>query len=515
MKPQPKEDIMGNFLNAFEDTSTFGYTENGAVTFTSTLNHNLDFFAMASAKRGDPDGAVCLFNEAYNENPKLAILNVFYCRDVRGGQGERNIFRQCLSHIDHKYLSDRKFLELIPEYGRWDDLFDLMYKFSTNIEITSAITDIVYHQIQKDLKSEHPSLCAKWFPLANSVSNPTRKEIAIMLCKAFGWSEREARKKIVPLRKKIHIIEQDLTTKNITMPLENIPSRAFQKYRGALNRIIPDKLREFLELVSKGEAKINANCIYPYEIVAKIRQEIRESGWYGSTGCGDQTVLTALCESWKALPEYTSRGNILTVVDVSGSMFQQIASGSSAQAIDVSTSLGIYTAEHNTGMFKDCYISFSERPKLLKLHPEKTLVEKLHYIWNTEMGFDTNFVAVFNTILNAMRKHNLPKEDCPSTVLVISDMEFNSVGNGCTNFEQIKDMYERSGYDMPQMVFWNVMSRGRNVPVRKDQSGTILLSGLSPVVLKFVSDNETTPEKFMMEILLSERYKSIREVLEY
>lgn len=515
MKTQLKEDIMGAFLNSFEEASTFGLTENGALTFTSTLNHNLDFFSMASAKRGDPSGAVHLFTEAYNEDPKLAILNAFYCRDVRGGQGERNIFRGCLFHVDQKYLSNPKFLELIPEYGRWDDLFDLVHKYSTNIGITNAIVDIVYHQIQKDLVSSHPSLCAKWFPLANSVSSPERKNTARMLCRSLGWSERDARKRIVSIRKKIHLIEQDLTERNITMPLENVPSRAFQKYKNAFMRIIPEKFQEFIERVAEGKAKINANCIYPYEIVAELRNEIRGSSWFETRRNGDPTILATLCESWKSLPEYSAKGNVLTVVDVSGSMFQQISPGSSAQAIDVSTSLGIYTAEHNSGIFKDHYISFSARPKLLKLNPNMNLAQKLEYVWNTEVGYDTNFAAVFTTILDAMRRNNLPKEECPSTILVISDMEFNRVGDGHTNFEYIKDQYKRAGYDLPQLVFWNVMSRGLNVPVRKDQNGTILLSGVSPSVLRFISDSDITPEKFMMDVLFSERYRPVREVLGY
>ena len=182
-------------------------------------------------------------------------------------------------------------------------------------------------------------------------------------------------------------------------------------------------------------------------------------------------------------------------------------------AIDVSTSLGIYCAEHNTGLFKNHYISFSESPKLIELNPNKLLVEKLNYIYSTEMGFDTNFEKVFDIILKAMTRNNLPKEECPSIVIAISDMEFNSVGCGRTNFDVIKEKYQNAGYEMPQLVFWNVASRGSNVPVRKDENGVVLVSGLSPSIIKFISEGEINPEKFMYNVLLSERYRPVLEVL--
>ena len=181
-------------------------------------------------------------------------------------------------------------------------------------------------------------------------------------------------------------------------------------------------------------------------------------------------------------------------------------------AIDVSTSLGLYCAQHNEGPFKNHYISFSDNPKLLKINPERSLAENLLYVLSTDVGYGTNFEKVFQTILNGMVDNHLPKEECPSIVLAISDMEFNCV-DAYTNFESIKNMYSRAGYDVPQLVFWNVASRGRNVPVRKDENGVVLVSGLSPSILKFISEGEINPEKFMMNVLLSERYHPVIEAI--
>ena len=114
-----------------------------------------------------------------------------------------------------------------------------------------------------------------------------------------------------------------------------------------------------------------------------------------------------------------------------------------------------------------------------------------------------------------MKRNNLPKEECPEVILAISDMEFNVASENKTNFESIKKMYSDAGYEVPQVVFWNVMSRKRNVPVRRDENGVVLVSGLSPIILKFISDGKIDPEKFMTNVLFSKRYKPIREVLGY
>ena len=515
-------------LEGIEEETTFGFTENGAITYTSTLNNNLDFFAMASAKRDTPEDAVRLFIAAYQEDPATAILNLFYCRDVRGGQGERNIFRLCLGEIDRNYLENEEFLKLIPEYGRWDDLMMLLLKFGGREKVSKVIAKIVADQISKDLRSEYPSLCAKWIPLGNCVSNKDKKIVAKTLVNILGMSEKNWRKIITPIRQKLNLVETKLTERDYSsIEYDKLPSRAFNKYKTAFFKNDEERIKEFLAAVSRGEKKLNANCIYPYEIVSQIRQKLRIDYYSGHSsslfGRISPSDLTTYTEMWKALPEFNLKGNVLTVVDVSGSMFTKISSSSNAEAIDVSTSLGIYTSEHNTGIFKNHYISFSEEPKLISLHPNFTIIDKLKYIYTTDAGLNTNVQAVFDCILNAMRNKDVPKEECPSVILIISDMEFDCIEHsayyshgrrsGGTNYEEIRHKYSQYGYDMPQLVFWNVMSRHDNVPVRRDQNGVVLISGMSPAILRFISDGDINPEKFMFNVLYSERYLPVRRVI--
>ena len=507
---------MSSFLNAFEAESTVGTTENGAVTFTSTLNHNLDFFGLASAKRANPGEAVSLFVDAYHENPVTALLNLFYLRDVRGGQGERDIFRFCLEKVDVKFMKNEGFLKLIPEYGRWDDLIMMISRFSTNIDVVSAVVKIIKEQLDLDSKSEHPSLLAKWIPLANSVSNMERRGIAHALPKFLGTNEKGLRKIIVPIRTKLKITERYMTEG--TYPLieyAKISSRCGYIHRAAFLKHDNERYTNHLADLAAGKTKINSGTLYPYEIIYRLRELLRFGAhpyFYNEKNIDiNDPEIVSLIEMWKALPEFFTKGNVLPVVDVSGSMFTPVSFGK-AMAIDVSTSLGIYCAQHNTGMFKDHYISFSESPMLIKLNPEKSLAENLQYILSKEVGYDTNFHKVFKVILKSMVRNNLPKEECPSIILAISDMEFNQVDND-TNFERIKTMYSEAGYEMPQLVFWNVMSRGRNVPVRKNEKGVVLVSGMSPSILRFITEGDVNPEKFMLNVLLSERYHPVLEAI--
>ena len=111
------------FLQAVAQETNRTRTENGAVAYSTTANAVLDFFALGGAKRENPDEAVKLFKEAFKADKLLAVRTLFYIRDIRKGQGERDIFRSCLAWL---YTNQRGYFQQvikhIPEYGRWDDL---------------------------------------------------------------------------------------------------------------------------------------------------------------------------------------------------------------------------------------------------------------------------------------------------------------------------------------------------------------------------------------------------------
>ena len=117
--------MANTLLHALQTRNTT--TENGMVTNSSSLNLCVDLFFTIGAMRGqDKTRLISNFSKAFNENPLTALRILFWVRDVRGGAGERQIFRDILEYlaVNHtKVLS--KNLAHVSEYGRWDDLLVL------------------------------------------------------------------------------------------------------------------------------------------------------------------------------------------------------------------------------------------------------------------------------------------------------------------------------------------------------------------------------------------------------
>ena len=120
-------------------------------------------------------------------------------------------------------------------------------------------------------------------------------------------------------------------------------------------------------------------------------------------------------------------------------------------------------------------------------------------------------MLLFELILNQAIKHSVSPEDMPSKILIMSDMEFNQASTHSESaIQMIRRMYDESGYSLPQVIFWNIQSRNKNFPVRHNESGTALISGLSPSIVKSVlGGKEMTPVSIMNETINSERYSII------
>jgi hypothetical protein len=198
--------------------------------------------------------------------------------------------------------------------------------------------------------------------------------------------------------------------------------------------------------------------------------------------------------------------NAIAVIDTSGSMYW----GGKPTPASVALSLGIYFAERNKGAFKNHFIEFSARPQLIEIKG-KTFADKLRYLASFNEVANTNIEAVFDLILRAAVNNKVPQSELPSKLYLISDMEFDmAVDNAsATNFENAKAKFERAGYKLPDIVFWNVASRNKQQPVTKNDNGVVLVSGCTPRLFSMVASGEMNPLVFMMEVVESERYAKI------
>lgn len=482
--------MSNTLLNSMRKTASLGRTENGALTYTTTLNSVLDFFGMGGSlrQRGEQD-IENLFVKAVNEDPLLAMKCLFHVRNCRGGAGERRTFRVILRYLANNY-SDlvRKNLSNIVHYGRFDDLFVLV---GTKLEkdaftFAQATLDADWKAYQK---GETISLAAKWAPSVNASSKAT-KALARKFCAFIGKTEKQYRQALSALRKYSNVLEVTISAKEWDgIDYSKLPSKAGLNYRKAFMKHDPIGYQKFIDRVKKGEAKINASTLFPYEIVEKV------SSYWSASKDDDETIDIL----WDALPDYMEdkSRNMLVVADVSGSM--------SGRPMDTSISLAIYTAERNTGPFGGYFITYSERPTLQKV-VGKTIREKVRNLQSTA-AYSTNLQSAFTMVLDHAVKNRVSEDEMPRQIIVITDVEFNSAQNGQTNLDAIRTKYRNAGYEMPQLVFWNVNSRQNNCPAQANDKGVLLVSGSSPSVFKtLLSGISYTPVDQMLETLNSPMY---------
>ena len=373
-----------NFLDALKEEANKTLTENGAVTYRSSGSECVDLFGSIGALRSANDeDIVRRFIKAWTEDRDIAMKILFYARDIRGGLGERRVFRVIFSALAAlEPESVRKNIALIPEYGRWDDLLELL---GTPCEADALA--FIKEQLTADLAAleagEPVSLMAKWLPSVNASSEETKKQAQIIAA-AMGMNSAQYRKALSALRAEIKILENNLREKDYTFDYSKQPSKAMFKYRKAFNRNDGERYSEYLNSVEKGEATIHTGTLLPYELV---RSAMTTS---------DTKERKSLDVTWKALEDFTDGRNALVVIDGSGSMY----GFGNPRPCDVALSLGIYFAERNTGLFHDHFITFSTNPKLVEIKG-KDLTERVRYCKSFNEVADTNIQKVFELILTA------------------------------------------------------------------------------------------------------------------
>lgn len=494
---------MSALLSGMKDATNKAITENGAVARATTNSETLDFFSQGGAMRGKESKALDLFIRAYAENKDIALKTMFYFRDIRGGQGQRQAFRVQLTYLANNHTEVlRPLLSLVPEYGRWDDLYSV---FGTAL-IGEAI-QIIKFQLKEDIanmkKKESVSLLCKWLKSENSSSSET-KRFAKMTRKELGYTSREYRKLLSHMRNYIDVVERKACAKKWgDIDYSKVPSNAMMKYRKAFYKHDEVGITKYIDQVKSGEKKINSSVLYPHEIVGKFMH----NGNSLNAEMGD--------EMWKALPNYIGdkEENSIAVSDVSGSM--------NGTPMEVSIALGIYLAERAKGPYKDHFITFSANPTIQKIIGAD-IKQKTQFLRQSDWGYNTSIEKVFDLILNVAIKYELPKSEMLDKLYVISDMEFDSAMSNDggifgrstsiseTLFQNIRSKFKLHGYEMPELVFWNVNARNKQFPMSMDDRGFLNVSGFSPSIFKnLVGGKFTSPVDLMLDVVDNERYANI------
>jgi hypothetical protein len=466
-------------------------TFNGAATNASTSDKCLDLFSLIGSGIRQGTDITQIFAAAYAENPNLAVRIVMWARDIREGAGRREVYRQILKWFNKNYPFSKDYEKMIfatPEFGRWDDLFSVEGNME-NVAL-SLISDAIRNGNQ---------LAAKWAD--------RKGPNAIRLRNFMKLSPKSYRKLLVNTT---NVVETKMCQKDWeNINFSQIPSLASSRYAKAFakNSVA---YREYLAQLAKNLAdpensdksiKVNAGAVYPFDVIKTINQ-------------GNKTLGLA---QWEALPNYLNpEATILPIVDVSGSMTWTKVQGNTTP-LDVALSIGLYLADKQTGPFKDVTLTFSTDPKIDILKGD--IIAKMNQLNRQNIGGSTDVEKAFELILDMAVKNKVKQKDMPKYLMIMSDMEFNPMsahqygspmtGYSQTAMEMIKSLYQKAGYELPKIIFWNINGRSGNSPVKFDERGTAIVSGFSTAIAKSilsVSLENFTPHNVMLETVMKDRY---------
>lgn len=493
-------------------------TENGAISNSTSGKATLDYFAKAGTYRDREITAVHAdVSRIFGEDKLLALKIVFYLRmitrkvkglftseAVQKGQGVRDEFRKAIVWFA-KYQPEflYKNLWLIPVAGSWKDLWHI--DMLTDLDKTQ-----VYELIKKGLSDPYNrGLIAKYLPKIRSKSNTKNmrhialNKFAIGFCHHMDWTADQYRRFKSNPENSAHLFQRQMSARLWDqLDFNRIPGKALFSlvtHRGKDKKTTIE--RHGLEKVYEKWIKAQP--------VAKFTGYVYELGMavkYGGYG----TTLTAIekhtiDKQFDGLIELARKdsgglkGNVWVAIDTSGSMSSEV-NKSGVRAVDISTSLGVYFATLNEGAFKDHVIMFNSKSTVKKL--SGTFSDKIHQLPKDAMG-GTNFQSIVDEIVR-IRKSNptIPVEDYPSTILVVSDMQFNPAGSSywsggryvteTTNYEELVAKLVAVGLPKPTMVWWFVTGRGGDVPSTLEDEGTVLVSGFDGAVISLILGGETT-----------------------
>ena len=437
----------------------YNTTTNGALQHESSGNKCLDLFSVIGNLRDCSRTDILeRFEQAFNENTELATQVAYWARAARQGSGERNTFYTILDEIaksSPEFVSDNaKTLALLGYYK------DLLRYF----HIPGVVSSFAQSIKDKD------RLACKWAPRKGENARKLRDEL--------GFTNKQYRKWIGEHSETV----EDLMSSKLfsSVNYSSVPGGAMRKYKEAFMK---RDLARFDEWKNDKNTTAAVSATYPHQVI--------------EVAAGDEVLADKM---WNSLEDFVVEGeNILPMIDTSGSMF--------GGPLEIAISLGMYLAEKNKSEFKDTFLTFSESPEFVRLEGG-SVAERMRNIEQANWGMNTDFTKAYDLILQTAVTYNVDKSSMPTMLLVLSDMQFDESQDGWNNnsvpkvhFDDIKDKFNKSGYEMPKLVFWNLNSYSGNQSTM-NEDGVCMVSGFSPSIMKAIlSCEDFNPMNVMMEAL--------------
>ena len=500
-------------MNAFVKETTMGagssYTENGALSYATAGSALIDQFGKAGTARGREMSDV--WNEQatlWAENPELALRFPFYLRlitrktnllgesteisKVQRGQGARDESFKRLLWIE-RYHPDEFYrnLWLVPVVGSWKDLWVLM-TMGVGLRI-GEFYKVIAAGINDD---NHRDLVKKYLPRIRSKAKchtewaKKTNELAMGFAKFAGWSFKDYRE--FKSTGKAHEFQRIICSKMYdNIEWNKIPGKALLNLVTGKFLKVHDLESAYVDwLKNQPVAKFNG---YPFELGDKVVK----AGFTGLSLAQKMTVdkqFLGLLETGKS-DGGAIKGNVLCALDTSGSMDLEIGGANGITPFDVCISLGIYFSALNEGCFHNVVAMFDDNSWIKQLKGD-SFTDKLWDIRrDTTAWGSTNFQSLIDLICDTRRNHpEIPLEDFPQTLLVVSDMQFNPTDG--TNYEammhKLSFHFPSEWVDNFKVVWWFCANRDGivDVPATMDKKGMYLVSGFDGSIVSLILGGE-------------------------
>ena len=437
---------------------TYNTTTNGALQHESSGNKCLDLFSViGNLRECSRTDVLERFEQAFNEDPKLATQVAHWARAARQGSGERHTFYVILDEIAKSspdFISDNA--NTLADIGYYKDLLRYFH------------IDGVVKAFAQSIKSKD-RLANKWAPRKGENARKLRDELQFTNKQYRKWIGEHS-----------HTVEDKMSSKMFwDINYSSVPGGAMRKYKDAF--VKKDYMR-FDEWKNDKNTTAAVSATYPHQVI--------------EVASGDEALADKM---WNSLEDFVTEGeNILPMIDTSGSMI--------GMPLQVAISLGMYLAEKNKSEFQDTFLTFSESPELVRLEGG-TVAERMRNIEQANWGMNTDFTKAYDLILQSAITYDVDKSSMPTMLLVLSDMQFDEAQDGWgtsvpkVHFDDIKAKFNKSGYDMPKLVFWNLDSYSGNQST-SNEDGVCMVSGFSPSIMKAIlSCEDFNPINVMMEAL--------------
>ncbi len=466
---------------------------NGGTQYDHSGGHATEFFSKAGSlliKRGQHYGgeasALSLFQDVWRTGDSvLAMKLLFWLRDPRGGAGNRSGFRACatwLAKEDPAWIVSN--IHNIPRYGRWDDLQSL---YEVDETALAASTMWANEILCGD------GLAAKW---ANRKDKKLLKAVRKLSSdvKDIG----DFRRLLAKHRK--GCVEVAMASKNYSkVDYSKVPGVAMARYSAAFGRNDSERYEAYKarleKAIEKGDptiAKINTGALFPHDVIRTMEY-------------GDKKVADLQFES---LPNFMEEADarILTLADTSWSM--NVTVSGEIRAMDVAKSLAFYCSDKigKDNPFYRKFMEFCSESRLIDWSKHKRLSDAYNAgLFKNNVG-STNISGALDTILAHGKMFSATKEQMPTHLLIVSDMQFDqgtheSSSNDTVVQAALKKWVE-AGYDTPSVIYWNTNGNSGS-PERSKSKNVGMVSGFSPSVLKAVFKNPESmnPFNIMMEAI--------------